>query len=55
MSEKGKNRVILVSFPDRFFPFYFVVSATTNKNGKKQSGNETSVIHVKVLVFKKSR
>ena len=30
----------VVSFPDRFFPFLVVV-ITTNKNGKKQPGNET--------------
>ena len=27
-----------LALPDRFFPFLFVV-ATTNKNGKKRSGN----------------
>ena len=42
----------VVSFRDRFFPFLFVVaeteihqilfSVTTNKNGKKRSGNETT-------------
>ena len=39
---KASGSYQLVSSPDRFFPFLFVVAETTNKNGKKRSGDETS-------------
>ena len=32
-------RVSSLAWPDRFFPFLFVVAETTNKNGKKRSGH----------------
>ena len=37
---------ISLAWPDRFFPFLFVVSATTNKNGKKRSGHARLLAHI---------
>ena len=37
-----KTDVMIVSSPDHFFPLLFVVAE--NKNGKKQSGDETNVM-----------
>ena len=45
--------LLSLAWPDRFFPFFFVFSATTKKNGKKRSGHARLLLTQNLIIYKK--